>query len=248
MTIRTLLVLLLLASVPALPQEKKKKRTSDPGPQPRVVTPGNAGTAPSDAVLLFNGKDMTGWKTRQGEPAKCDAIRNEMVCKTGVGDVITDETFQDAQIHLEFAIPLMAAEKGQMRGNSGVYVHSCYEVQILDSYQNPTYANGSIGAVYGISTPMVNASRPPEQWQSYDMVFRAPRCDAAGTVTEPGRLTVLLNNVLVQDHVAITKKGPGCQAESICQRGPLRLQDHSGFPGAPTTVMKFRNLWLRKLE
>lgn len=221
----------------------------DDGPQPRVVTPGAAAaSAPSDAVSLFNGKDMSGWRTASGEPAKCAVSGGEMSCRTGVGDIVTEETFGDAQIHLEFAVPHMPEHKGQMRGNSGVYLQSCYELQILDSYQNPTYANGSLGAVYGFSAPMVNAARKPGEWQSYDILFRAPRCDASGAVSEPGRVTIMLNGVFVQDHVAIAKKGPGCQLENICSRGPLRLQDHSGFPGAPLTTMKFRNMWLRKLD
>jgi hypothetical protein len=142
----------------------------------------------------------------------------------------------------------MPNQKGQLRGNSGVYLHACYEVQILDSYQNPTYADGSLGAVYGFSAPMVNAARPPELWQSYDILFRAPRCDAGGSVTQPGLVTVLLNGVLIQDRVSIAKKGGGCRLENICQAGPLLLQDHSGFKDAPDTLMKFRNLWIRKLE
>ncbi len=246
---RRLPILLLLVTLPLTAQEKKKKRAPrEDGPQPRVVTPGSATQAPSDAVLLFNGKDMSGWVTRTGERGKCDARSGEMICATGVGDIITEEKFKDAQIHLEFAVPLMQDQKGQRRGNSGVYVHSCYEVQILDSHSNPTYADGTLGAVYGFAPPLVNAGKLPEQWQTYDMIFRAPRCDASGNVSEPGRLTVLLNGILVQDHTPIPKKGPGCRQENICERGPIRLQDHSGFPNAPKTVMKFRNLWLRHLE
>lgn len=214
-------------------------------PQPRVVTPG---VAPSDAILLFNNKDMTGWKTRNGETGKCSVANREMACRTGVGDITSDEKFSDAQIHIEFAVPNMPDQKGQLRGNSGIFVHSCYEVQVLDSYQNPTYADGSLGAIYKISAPMVNASRKPGEWQAYDMIFRAPKCDAQGNISRPGRLTILLNGVLVQDHVAIDKEGPGCLQENICQPGPIRLQDHSGFKDAPDTLMKFRNIWIRKLE
>lgn len=218
-----------------------------PGPQPRVVTPGAGSAAPSDATALFDGRDLSGWRTEKGEPAKCTVSNNELACRTGAGDIVSTETFQDAQIHVEFAVPSMPEQKGQMRGNSGIYLQSCYEVQILDSYENPTYANGSLGAVYGFSAPMVNAARKPGEWQSYDILFRAPRCDASGAVSEAGRVTILLNGVFVQDHVAVAKKGPGCKLENICSPGPLRLQDHSGFPGAPVTVMKFRNIWLRKL-
>ena len=222
---------------------------SKDGPQPRAVTPPAApGQPPSDATVLFNGKDMTGWRTRDGGPGRCNVQNGEMSCPTGVGDILTETVFGDAQIHIEFAVPNMPNQKGQLKGNSGVYLHSCYELQILDGIDNPTYANGAIGALYGFSAPLVNAARPSEQWQAYDIVFRAPRCDAGGNLTAPGSATVMLNGVLVLDHVKIEKKGPGCQAKSICERGPLRLQDHSGFKDAPHTVMKFRNIWLRNLE
>jgi hypothetical protein len=218
------------------------------GPQPRVVDPGSAMKPPSDAILLFNGKDMSGWQNVNGGPAKCAVVKGEIQCRTGVGDIVSEQTFRDAQIHIEFAVPNMPNQKGQLRGNSGVYLHSCYEVQILDSFQNPTYANGSLGALYGFSAPMVNAARPPEQWQAYDIIFRAPKCDAAGNPYQGGVVTMLLNGVLVLDRVPIDKKGPGCRQENICQPGPLLLQDHSGFKDAPDTLMKFRNIWIRKLE
>ena len=122
-----------------------------------------------------------------------------MTCRTGAGDVQSTEKFRDAQIHLEFAIPFMLEQKDQMRGNSGVYLHGKYEIQILDSYHNPTYAVGACGAIYGQSPPLVNASRPPEQWQSYDIIFHAAKCDSAGKPTAPATVTVLHNGVLVQD-------------------------------------------------
>jgi hypothetical protein len=221
---------------------------SQPGPQPRGVTPAAPGQPPSDATLLFNGKDMTGWHAPEGGPGRCTVRNGEMICPTGAGDISTAALFGDAQIHIEFAVPHMPNQKGQLKGNSGVYLHSCYELQILDGIDNPTYANGSIGALYGFSAPMVNAARKAEEWQAYDIIFRAPRCDAGGNLTAPGSATVLLNGVLVLDQVKIDKKGPGCLAKSICQRGPLRLQDHSGFKDAPHTVMKFRNIWLRNLD
>lgn len=230
-----------LALTPAPAQEKN--RTA-----PAVVTPGSATKAPSDAVVLFDGRNLDHWRTRGGGPAQCEVLNAEMVCKTGSGDLYSVETFRDAQIHLEFAVPFMPDQKGQLRGNSGVFLQSCYEVQILDSYENPTYLDGMLGAVYGFSAPMVNAARKPEEWQTYDMIYHAPRCDAAGAMAEPGRVTILLNGVLVQENVAINKKGGGCQLDSLCQPGPLRLQDHSGFKDAPHTVMKFRNIWLRHLS
>jgi len=243
-TTRVPVSLMLAASliVPAAAAQRKQ------WPQPRVVDPGRPGQPPSDAVVLFNGKDMAGWVRRDGSPARCTVSDGVMVCRTGAGDIYTQEQFRDAQIHLEFFLPSMPNHKSQLRGNSGVYLHGCYEIQILDSYENPTYPEGAAAAVYGISPPMVIASRPPEQWQSYDIIFRAPRCDAAGALQQPGYVTLFFNGVLVQDHVEIARQGAGCRGHNLCDPGPLMLQDHSGFKNAPDTTMKFRNLWLRKLE
>lgn len=212
------------------------------GPQPRYVAPGDASHPPADAIALFNGHDMSGWVTRDGKPVGCKVEKGVIVCTSGVGDMYTTQKFRSAQIHLEFSPPSMPDQHGQLRGNSGVYIQSHYEIQILDSYQNPTYANGSLGAVYGQAAPLVNASRPPGEWQTYDIIFHAPQCDAAGAITAKGTVTVLLNDVLVQDHVTINDTKGGCGPQ------PLMLQDHSGFKGAPVTHMRFRNLWLRPLE
>jgi len=223
--------------------------TAQDGPQPRVVTPGPTPSAPpSDAILLFDGKTIHGFTRTDGAPNACKAIKGELVCETGSGDIQSKELFSDAQIHLEFNIPDMPNQKGQMKGNSGAYLQGCYELQILDGYQNPTYADGALGALYGFRPPLVNASRKPTEWQTYDILFRAPKCDAQGNLTAPGSATVFLNGVLVQENTPLPKKGPGCRKESICGPGPLLLQDHSGFPNAPHTVMKFRNIWLRKLD
>jgi hypothetical protein len=218
------------------------------GPQPRVVDPGTAVQAPSDAVVLFNGTDLSHWTVKNGGPARCQVQDGAMACKTGSGDVYSKEKFRSAQLHIEFAIPNMPAQHSQLRGNSGVFLQGLYEIQVLDSYQNPTYANGSCGALYGQYAPSVNACRPPEQWQTYDIVFHSPRCDAGGKVTQKGTLTLLHNGVLVQDHVEIQHPTPGNSNANVCEPGPLQLQDHSGFPGAPVTVMRFRNIWLRPLE
>ncbi|MCC7157890.1 MAG: DUF1080 domain-containing protein [Bryobacterales bacterium] len=210
-------------------------------PQPPVVAPGTNGGAPSDAVVLFDGTSTAKWVRENGSPTGCTAEKGVMNCATGAGDAWTAEKFGSAQIHLEFFIPSMPGKEGQMKGNSGVYLQGRYEVQILDSYKNPTYASGSLGALYGQYAPLANAARPPEQWQTYDIIFHAPKCDAGGGITGPATLTVLLNGVLVQDHVAVKER------KDACQPGPLMLQDHSGFPRAPHTVMKFRNIWLRRL-
>jgi hypothetical protein len=228
----------LLAPLIALTQD-------DPGPQPPIVDPGDETRPPSDAIVLFNGKDMTGWVTANGSQARCDVADEVMSCTSGVGDILTLRKFQSGQLHLEFAVPHMPDQRGQLRGNSGVYLHAKYEIQVLDSFDNPTYGHGSLGGLYGQAPPLVNAARPPEQWQSYDMIFRAPKCDASGKVTEKAIITVLLNGVLIHDHVPIDaseKLGQGCEP------GPLMLQDHSGFPNAPVTTMRFRKLWYRPLD
>ena len=149
--------------------------------------------------------------------------------------------FGSAQIHIEYNIPSMPSAAGQARGNSGVYVQGRYEIQVLDSVNNPTYPQGSNAALYGWFPPLVNASRPPEQWQSYDIVFHAPRCGSDGKLAEPGRLTLLHNGVLVQDHVPVMPRR-GCTNEP----GPLMLQDHY-HPSVTQTPMKFRNVWVRPL-
>jgi hypothetical protein len=210
-----------------------------------VVTPGPLpGDPPSDAIVLFNGANAGSFTKPDGSPTGCRAVNNEMVCPTGAKDAVSKIKFGAAQIHLEFAPPLMPDQKGQLKGNSGVYLQGRYEIQILDSYQNPTYADGTLGSVYSEAPPLVNAARKPGEWQSYDIVFHPHVCDETGRVVENGTVTVLLNGVLVQDRHRIAdnrRAGP-------CEEGPLLLQDHSGFKGAPQTEMKFRNIWLRKLD
>jgi hypothetical protein len=215
-------------------------------PQPRVVDPGGPGKAPSDAVVFFDGRDLSQWETRDGGPSGCAVADGAMTCKTGAGDIFSKTKFRDAQIHLEFAPPYMPENKDQSRGNSGVYLHGRYEIQVLDSYNNPTYPNGSCAAIYGQAAPMVNASRPPEQWQSYDIIFHGARCDSGGNLVQKPRVTMLHNGVLVHDNVEIRNLGKGCAA-GIGEPGPLMLQDHN-YKGAPVTLMKFRNIWVRILE
>jgi hypothetical protein len=211
-------------------------------PQPRVVDAGDATRAPSDAIRLFNGKDMTGWHRADGSAARCAASAGVMTCISGAGDIHTEARFRSAQIHLEFSPPLMPNHKGQMRGNSGVYLQGKYEIQILDSFENPTYVTGMLGSLYGQAAPLVNAARRPGEWQSYDIAFHTPWCGPDGKVAIKGSVTVLLNGVLVQDHVTIQDTSGGCEP------GPLMLQDHSGFKNAPVTSMRFRNIWYRPLE
>lgn len=217
------------------------------GPQPPVVMPGwDQLVAPSDAVVLFDGKDASEWTHKDGRPAEWMVRRGELICKSGTGDIVSKRKFGSAQIHLEFSTPLMPGANGQAKGNSGVYIQGRYEVQVLDSYHNPTYANGSAGAVYGQHAPLVNASQPPEVWQTYDFVFHAAGCGADGKVNRPATLTLLHNGVLIQDHVTITKNTPGSEQGTACEPGPILLQDHF-HPDVKDTLLKFRNIWVRPL-
>ncbi len=232
--------------------QKRGSQKKDDGPQPPVVDPGGPGKAPSDAFVLFNGKDLSNWVMSDGRAADWKVEDGTMVCRTGAGDIHSTLKFRSAQIHVEFNVPPMPQQSGQARGNSGVMLHDRgNEIQILDSFQNPTYADGVCGAFYGVAPPLVNAYRRAGEWQSYDIIYHAPRCGAGGQVQAPGSLTLLRNGVLVLDHVAGTPRN-GCIEE-----GPLILQDHNGFRGkpappgaqlkAPVTPMRFRNIWLRRL-
>ncbi len=247
------------AQAPPGPAEAPPRRGAMPprdiaaemrSPQPRTVTPGRMpGDPPSDAVILFDGKDMSQWSLRDGSPAKCEVRNGEMQCTTGVGNIFSKPAFRSAQIHIEFAPPDMPAVRAngqvdpQVKGNSGVYLQGRYEIQILDSYNNPTYANGSNGALYGVAAPMVNVSRPPDQWQTFDIVFRAPKCDGENLVS-PGSVTSFHNGVLVLENVPLRLRLTCAQGAG--EAGPLMLQDHE--PNGPKTVMRFRNIWYRPLD
>jgi hypothetical protein len=217
-------------------------------PQPVVVTPPESccGGPPSDATVLFNGTDKSAWVHKDGSPAKWPVEKGALVCSTAAGDIFSKQKFTNAQIHVEFAIPYMPEQHDQARGNSGVYLQGRYEIQILDSYQNPTYADGSCAALYGQYAPLVNACRKPEQWQTYDIIFHAPKC-TDGKVTTKGTLTLLQNGVLVQDHVEVQHPTPESVDQNVCDPGPLRLQAHH-HPAAKTTFMRFRNVWYRPLK
>ena len=215
-------------------------------PQPPTVTPADAaGAPPSDAVVLFNGKDMTGWvSAKTGAPAAWKVENGYMEVVRGTGNIKTVEQFGDCQLHIEFATPAEVIGAGQGRGNSGVFLMGLYEVQVLDNYDNPTYADGTVGAIYGQYPPLVNACRKPGEWQSYDIVFIAPRWGADGKLISPARLTVFLNGVLVQHDRAA--QGPtGHKTVSNYDTphgsaGPLMLQDH-------TNPVRFRNIWMRPI-
>ena len=218
-------------------------------PHPPVVTPGDAsvqdraGQPPSDATVLFDGKDLSEWQALGGGPAKwkvengyCEVVRQ-------TGNIQTKRAFGDCQLHVEWATPSPGRGEDQDRGNSGVFLMSLYEVQVLDSYQSETYADGQAAAVYGQYPPLVNACRPPGQWQTYDIIFHGPRFEKDGKLLRPAFITVLHNGLLVQDHVAIM--GPTAHMKRLPYQAqpeklPLMLQDHNH-------PVRFRNIWIREL-
>lgn len=218
-------------------------------PRPAVIDPGITSTQaqpnqlPSDAIILFDGKELSQWRSTEGQAAKWVVKDGYMEAAPGSGAIRTLRNFGDCQLHIEWATPLPAEGKGQERGNSGVFLMGKYEVQLLDSYQNHTYADGQAAAIYGQHPPLVNACRPPGEWQTYDIIFHKPRFDSNKQLIRPARITVLHNGVLVQDNVKIL--GPTSWTQRLPyvahrEKLPLSLQDH----GNP---IRFRNIWLREL-
>ena len=190
---------------------------------------------PPGAVLLFNGQDVKNWRQRDGQPAVWKV--KDGVMTAGGGDILTDETFTDAYVHVEFKIPDMPDATGQGKGNSGVYVQGRYEIQVLDSYGFKVPGKGDCGAIYDQFAPLVNACKPALQWQSYDIIFRAPRVDASGKVTERTRMMVLQNETVIQNNAELPGPTGGAIDDKVGDPGPLLLQDH----GNP---VQYRNVWL----
>jgi len=238
---KSILLLAAIGLCHSFAQSQDPKLTEDWTRKPTVITPGCKQGPPSDAIILFGkAKDISNWVSRTG-PAKWKTGCRKMKVN-GTGDILTKEKFGDCQLHVEFRTPSKIISEDQGRGNSGVYIQSLYEVQVLDSYQNETYYNGQAGSVYKQSPPLVNASRKPGKWQAYDIVFHAPRFAADGSVTKPASITVFHNGVLVQDHFEL--KGPTVYAGYPKYEAhgdmPLLLQDHG-------CLVQYRNVWIRKL-
>jgi hypothetical protein len=210
--------------------------------EPRIIDPGPVGGAPSDAIILFNGKDLSEWSSKNGGPAKWE-VKDGIMTVTRTGDIVSKQEFGDVQLHVEWATPAEVKGEGQGRGNSGVFLQSRYEVQVLDSYQNKTYFHGQAGGVYKQYPPLVNASRKPGEWQTYDIIFHAPVFDDAGNVTKRATMTVLHNGVLIQDNVQVqgttTHEGDPKYTKHP-PKAPIQLQDH----GNP---VRYRNIWARPL-
>jgi hypothetical protein len=212
-------------------------------PPPPVVDPGSTGRPPSDALVLFDGADLSQWRMKGGEPAKWRVAGGYVEIVPGSGDLVTTRAFGDCQLHLEWATPASPKGEGQDRGNSGVFLMGRYEVQVLDSYRSRTYADGQAAAIYGQFPPLVNASRAPGEWQEYDIVFHRPRFGQDGRLVRPARMTVFHNGVLVQDNVELagaTVHRVRASYTAHPDRLPLLLQEH----GNP---VRYRNIWVREL-
>jgi hypothetical protein len=212
-------------------------------PEPTRVDAGKVGEAPSDAIVLFDGTDLSEWRGKDGAPA-WEVEDGVLTVVPETGTLTTTRAFGDVQLHLEWRSPAEIAGEGQGRGNSGVFLMDLYEVQILDSYDNRTYSNGQAGSIYKQFIPEVNATRPPGEWQSYDIIFMAPRFDSNGALERPATMTVLHNGVLIQNHV--TLRGPTeyrgePEYRAHAAKLPLTLQDH-------TNPVSFRNIWIRELQ
>jgi 3-keto-disaccharide hydrolase len=217
--------------------ERPRPAVVDPGPERPPVAP------PADAIVLFDGTSLGEWEAANGGPPAWLVRDGHMEVVGRAGGIRTRRLFGDVQLHVEWAAPAPPRGEGQARGNSGVFLMSHYEIQVLDSYRNDTYADGQAGALYGQQPPLVNVCRPPGAWQSYDIVFRRPRFGGDGALLEPARVTMFHNGVLVHDRAVLagrTAHATRARYEAHADRLPIVLQDH----GDP---VRFRNIWVREL-
>ncbi len=212
-------------------------------PQPPIVNPGEGSSAPSDATTLFDGSNLDGWVHSDGQPAKWKVENGYFEVVPDTGDIYTTESFGSIQLHLEFAAPKEVKGESQGRGNSGVFLMSNYEIQVLDNYDNPTYPDGTVGGIYGQYPPLANAIGKPGEWNSYDIVWEAPKFDG-DSVSRPSFVTVLLNNIVLHNRKKLLgSTGHKTLAEYQKHRDaePLQLQDHGD-------LVRFRNIWIRPIQ
>jgi len=218
-------------------------------PQPKIVTPGNAASnaamsAPSDAIVLFDGKDLSQWKSDNGD-AKWTVHDGVVTVNKKAGDILTKTNYGDFQLHIEWQVPVDITGKSQARGNSGIFLQDKYEIQVLDSYNNETYVNGGAASVYKQSPPLVNAMRKPGEWNVYDIIYTAPTFTKDGKYRTFPTVTVIHNGVVVQNNTTIigTTEYIGFPKVVPHGKGPIRLQAH----GDPSLPISFRNIWIREL-
>ncbi len=222
--------------------QKNPESTETWEPVPPIVTPGEGPQAPSDAVVLFNGSNLDQWTNSKGEAATWTLEGGAVTVKPGTGTIQTKQLFGDCQLHIEFREPSVVKGESQGRGNSGIFLQGNYELQVLDCYNNKTYSNGQTGSIYKQHIPLVNACKKPGEWQTYDVVYTAPKFGESGRIVTPAYITVLHNGVLIQNHVAIWGHTEyiGYPAYTKHGKGPLVLQDHGD-------LVSFRNIWIREL-
>ncbi len=244
--------LALTATLAAQAQLQPKKMTPESSevwsPVPRLVTPGapsaavSGFTAPSDALVLFDGRNLDMWESVKGGNAPWTVDGGALVTAAGKGGIRTKQEFGDFQLHIEWRSPAEVKGNSQGRGNSGVFMQGLYELQVLDSYDNRTYSNGQAGSIYKQTMPLVNAAKRPGEWQTYDVAYTAPRFNKDGMMLIPPYITVFHNGVLIQNHTAIQGHTDYIGRPTVLPhgRGPIMLQDH----GNPTA---FRNVWIREL-
>jgi hypothetical protein len=224
----------------------KPEETEYYSPVPPVVTPGKnvSNDAPSDAIVLFDGKNLDKWESANGGPARWTLADGAMTVKPNSGDIRTKESFEDFQLHIEFREPYMPDKSSQERGNSGIFLQSQYELQVLDCYNNKTYVDGQTGSFYKQYAPLVNVCRKPGEWQTYDVIYTAPRFNDDGSVKSPAYATVIQNGVLVQNHVALKGKTEYIGHPWYSKHGPLPIQLQCHGEG---DLVSYRNIWIRPL-
>jgi hypothetical protein len=249
------LVLILLNMNAAFAQESKDPKATEVwDPVPKVVTPGaTPGDKPDDAIALFDGKDLHEWVSTNDttKPAGWKVTDGVITVKKGTGNIQTKRRFTDYQLHLEWRIPTVIHGEGQARGNSGLFLAGVgpgdegYEIQILDAYNNKTYSNGQTGAIYKQHIPLANACKKPGEWQTYDIIWTAPRFNDDGSVKTPARVTAIHNGILIQNNVEIKGVTMYIGKPYYKKHGPapIKLQDH----GDPSEPISFKNIWIREL-
>jgi hypothetical protein len=241
---KKIFILLLLIITTQYFAQQDPKLTEAWSPVPPVVLPGKNVAAPSDAIILFNGKNLNEWMNEKGEAAGWTIKKGVMSVKPGAGAIVSKRNFADCQLRVEWRTPSIVKGEGQGRGNSGIFLQGKYELQVLDSYNNLTYSNGQAGSIYKQHIPLFNASLKPGEWQIYDIIFTAPRFNADSTLKSPAFITVLQNGILIQNHVEIkgsTQYIGKPKYEKHPFKLPISLQDH----GNPVS---YRNIWIRELN
>jgi hypothetical protein len=237
-------------------REQQAAKTEVWQPVPKIVTPSpQPGDAPSDAIILFGGDNLEQWTSTRDttKPAGWTVAGDVFMVKKGTGNIQTKRSFMDYQLHIEWRIPKNITGSNQARGNSGIFLAAWgngddgYELQVLDSYNNPTYVNGQAGSIYKQHIPLANTNRPPGEWNVYDVIWTAPRFNTNGTLKTPGRVTAILNGVIVKNNVEVKGGTRWIGTPEYIKGGhgalPIKLQDH----GDPSEPISFKNIWVRPL-